>query len=438
MKKTRINVLTTVNADKIKIARSEIEGEKYVAIKNVLWMADNSVLNGGLYSAAENEKGYASMDGRVMPFGHPMVNGQYVAISNLDSANVAVALGKHYGGVHAQNVRKERSSYFADVMINERVANSHDDGKLLLEWAANAESYNSGKGEKPSNIHMSTGLMTNRIHANGEVNGEKYTWSANDQQYDHLAILFHERGAGGDAVSIAVNCESVINSELIINDDEALKDSYGDKLSLLSAAVSERFGSPGAYAYVEDFDDEGLVFTTPQGQYRISYHMEDGNPILTGEQKEVTRKTEYIVKNSGWLERLKHMLQFNSKIIDQPVQVNEEVDMTPEEVQAIVTKALEATNASLAAVQAENATLKEDIVKAQAAISANAESGLAEKRDVVAKEHGEVVANALTGDALDAMFAKCQTAASLLGGMPQVNSSDFKAPTMGEHFGSAK
>ena len=437
MKKTRINVLTTVNADKIKIARSEIEGEKYVAIKNVLWMADNSVLNGGLYSAAENEKGYASMDGRVMPFGHPMVNGQYVAISNLDSANVAVALGKHYGGVHAQNVRKERSSYFADVMINERVANSHDDGKLLLEWAANAESYNSGKGEKPGNIHMSTGLMTNRIQANGEVNGEKYTWSANDQQYDHLAILFHERGAGGDSVSIAVNCESVINSELIINDDEALKDSYGDKLSLLSAAVSERFGSPDAYAYVEDFDDEGLVFTTPQGQYRISYHMEDGNPILTGEQKEVTRKTEYIVKNSGWLERLKHMLQFNSKIIDQPVQVNEEVDMTPEEVQAIHDK-IGALNTALESVQAENVTLKADIVKAQTAISANAESGLAEKRAVVAKEHGEVVANALTGDALDAMFAKCQTAASLLGGMPQVNSSDFKAPTMGEHFGSAK
>ena len=437
MKKTRINVLTTVNADKIKIARSEIEGEKYVAIKNVLWMADNSVLNGGLYSAAENEKGYASMDGRVMPFGHPMVNGQYVAISNLDSANVAVALGKHYGGVHAQNVRKERSSYFADVMINERVANSHDDGKLLLEWAANAESYNSGEGEKPSNIHMSTGLMTNRVQANGEVNGEKYTWSASDQQYDHLAILFHERGAGGDSVSIAVNCESVINSELIINDDEALKDSYGDKLSLLSAAISERFGSPDAYAYVEDFDDEGLVFSTPQGQYRISYHMEDGNPILTGDQKEVTRKTEYIVKNSGWLERLKHMLNYPSKITEQPVQVNEEVDMTPEEVQAIHDK-IGALNTALESVQAENVTLKEDIVKAQAAISANAESGLAEKRAVVAKEHGEVVANALTGDALDAMFAKCQTAASLLGGMPQVNSSDFKAPTMGEHFGSAK
>ena len=428
MKKTRINVLTTVNADKIKIARSEIEGEKYVAIKNVLWMADNSVLNGGLYSAAENEKGYASMDGRVMPFGHPMVNGQYVAISNLDSANVAVALGKHYGGVHAQNVRKERSSYFADVMINERVANSHDDGKLLLEWAANAESYNSGKGEKPGNIHMSTGLMTNRIQANGEVNGEKYTWSASDQQYDHLAILFHERGAGGDSVSIAVNCESVINSELIINDDEALKDSYGDKLSLLSAAVSERFGSPDAYAYVEDFDDEGLVFSTPQGQYRISYHMEDGNPILTGEQKEVTRKTEYIVKNSGWLERLKHMLNYSSKITEQPVQVNtpEEVpDMNPEEVK----KALDALKLEMNSAFTESLTsLKDEHAKEISAINtkltANADAEMADKRAVVAKVHGEVVANGLSGEALDAMHAACHKAAPLIGGLSANSEED--------------
>lgn len=428
MKKTRINVLTTVNADKIKIARSEIEGEKYVAIKNVLWMADNSVLNGGLYSASENEKGYASMDGRVMPFGHPMVNGQYVAISNLDSANVAVALGKHYGGVHAQNVRKERASYFADVMINERVANSHDDGKLLLEWAANAESYNSGKGEKPGNIHMSTGLMTNRIQANGEVNGEKYTWSANDQQYDHLAILFHERGAGGDSVSIAVNCESVINSELIINDDEALKDSYGDKLSLLSAAVSERFGSPGAYAYVEDFDDEGLVFSTPQGQYRISYHMEDGNPILTGEQKEVTRKTEYIVKNSGWFERLKHMLNYSSKITEQPVQVNsskEPQDMNPEEVKA----ALDALKLEMNSAFTESlASLKADHAKEIGAINtkltANADAEMADKRAVVAKVHGEVVANGLSGEALDAMHAACHKSAPLIGGLSANSEED--------------
>lgn len=428
MKKTRINVLTTVNADKIKIARSEIEGEKYVAIKNVLWMADNSVLNGGLYSAAENEKGYASMDGRVMPFGHPMVNGQYVAISNLDSANVAVALGKHYGGVHAQNVRKERSSYFADVMINERVANSHDDGKLLLEWAANAESYNSGKGEKPSNIHMSTGLMTNRIQANGEVNGEKYTWSANDQQYDHLAILFHERGAGGDAVSIAVNCESVINSELIINDDEALSHSYGEKLSLLVAAVSERFGSPDAYAYVEDFDDEGLVFATPQGQYRISYHMEDGNPILTGEKKEVTRKTEYIVKNSGWFERLKHMLNYSSKITEQPVQVNsskEPQDMNPDEVKA----ALDALKLEMNSAFTESlASLKADHAKEIGAINtkltANADAEMADKRAVVAKVHGEVVANGLSGEALDAMHAACHKAATLIGGLSANSEED--------------
>lgn len=136
------------------------------------------------------------------------------------------------------------------------------------------------------------------------------------------------------------------------------------------------------------------------------------------------------------------MLNYSSKITEQPVQVNtpEEVpDMKPEELQAALDAQAEklqgAFNESLAALKASN---DEALAAVNAKLTANSDAELVQKRAVVAKEHGEVVANALTGDALDAMFAKCQTAASLLGGMQQVNSSDFKAPTMGEHFGSAK
>ena len=110
--------------------------------------------------------------------------------------------------------------------------------------------------------------------------------------------------------------------------------------------------------------------------------------------------------------------------------------MTPEEVQAIHDK-IGALNTALESVQAENVTLKADIVKAQTAISANAESDLAEKRAVVAKEHGEVVANALTGDALDAMFAKCHTASNLIDGI-SVNSADKLPVDAAAYFGSAK
>ena len=417
-KEARVNMRVSVNHATIRYETHN--GREHMVIPSFT-LPDGVVMNGGMYPHDEIEKSYKSLEGTLAPLSHPQVDGDYVA------ANQAEAINAHHIGAWNRNVKRVGNRVALEKWVDIEFAKTTEGGRQLIEAVNNG-----------SPIHTSTGIFLNREMT---PNADGYGWIARDMTFDHDAILLNEVGAATpeDGVGMMVNKTLVINSVVpTVNDDEALKDSYGDKLSLLSAAVSERFGSPDAYAYVEDFDDEGLVFTTPQGQYRISYHMEDGNPILTGDQKEVTRKTEYIVKNSGWLERLKHMLQFNSKIIDQPVQVNEEVDMTPEEVQAIVTKALEATNASLAAVQAENATLKEDIVKAQAAISANTESGLAEKRAVVAKEHGEVVANALTGDALDAMFAKCQTAASLLGGMPQVNSSNFKAPTMGEHFGSAK
>jgi ethanolamine utilization cobalamin adenosyltransferase len=140
------------------------------------------------------------------------------------------------------------------------------------------------------------------------------------------------------------------------------------------------------------------------------------------------------------LEHVRSVLKYFSTKTKQPVQanVNEEVDMTPEEVQAIVTKALEATNASLAAVQAENEKLKADVLAANAAIQANAESGLKDKRAAVAAVHGEVVANALAGEALDAMFASVQTAAGILPGAPATNADEFKIPSMADHFGGAK
>ena len=126
------------------------------------------------------------------------------------------------------------------------------------------------------------------------------------------------------------------------------------------------------------------------------------------------------------IEHVRSVLKYFSTKTKQPVQatVNEEVDMTPEQVQAIVDKALEATNASLASVQAENEKLKADVLAANTAIQANAEAGLKDKRAAVSAVHGEVVANALSGEALDAMFASVQTAAGIVSGSPVANAKD--------------
>ena len=428
MKKTRVNILSAVNADSIKIERTEIDGEKYAVIKNVLWMKDNIVLNDGLYSSSENAKGYGSMDGRVMPFGHPEVNGQYVAISSLDNADVAVALGKHYGGVHAQNVRQAGEDYYADVMINERVAKAHSDGELLLNWVGKAEDYKVNGAAKPDPIQMSTGLMTARVNAKGESRGKSYSWIATQQSYDHLAILFHEQGAGGDEVAIAVNCESVINSKLDEANEDALDDSYGEKLAILSEAVKERFATSDSYAYVQDFDDRALVYCTPEGMYSIDYHFEGDNPILTGEARTVVAETSYKVKTNSMIEHVRSVLKYFSTKTKQPVVANvieEASDMKPEELQAALDaqadKLQGAFNTALAALEAKHG---EALTAVNAQLQANAEAGLKDKREAVAKVHGEVVANSLSGEALDIMFAGVQTTVGIVSGVPTTNAKD--------------
>lgn len=407
-KETRVNMRVSVNHATIRYETHN--GREHMVIPSFT-LPDGVVMNGGMYPHDEIEKSYKSLEGTLAPLSHPQVDGDYVA------ANQAEAINAHHIGAWNRNVKRVGNRVALEKWVDIEFAKTTEGGRQLIEAVNNG-----------SPIHTSTGIFLNREMT---PNADGYGWIARDMTFDHDAILLNEVGAATpeDGVGMMVNKTLVINSVVpTVNDDEALKDSYGDKLSLLSTAVSERFGSPDAYAYVEDFDDEGLVFSTPQGQYRISYHMEDGNPILTGDQKEVTRKTEYIVKNSGWLERLKHMLNYSSKITEQPVQVNtpEEVpDMNPEEVK----KALDALKLEMNSAFTESLTsLKDEHAKEISAINtkltANADAEMADKRAVVAKVHGEVVANGLSGEALDAMHAACHKAAPLIGGLSANSEED--------------
>lgn len=407
-KEARVNMRVSVNHATIRYETHN--GREHMVIPSFT-LPDGVVMNGGMYPHDEIEKSYKSLEGTLAPLSHPQVDGDYVA------ANQAEAINAHHIGAWNRNVKRVGNRVALEKWVDIEFAKTTEGGRQLIEAVNNG-----------SPIHTSTGIFLNREMT---PNADGYGWIARDMTFDHDAILLNEVGAATpeDGVGMMVNKTLVINSVVpTVNDDEALKDSYGDKLSLLSAAVSERFGSPDAYAYVEDFDDEGLVFSTPQGQYRISYHMEDGNPILTGDQKEVTRKTEYIVKNSGWLERLKHMLNYSSKITEQPVQVNsskEPQDMNPEEVKAALDALkLEMNSAfteSLASLKADHA---KEIGAINAKLTANADAEMADKRAVVAKVHGEVVANGLSGEALDAMHAACHKAAPLIGGLSANSEED--------------
>lgn len=208
-KQIRVNIQTQINADSIQIERKKNykNGDDYTIIKNHLWMVDEIVLNNGLYSREDNQAGYQSMEGRLFTAGHPKVNGKYVTISNQDNPISNEALAKHYTGATTINVRNEGNRYYEDIEINERIANASSDGRDLMAWTDKAEAYIAGNGEKPDNLHTSTGLLLNQKEEKGESRGKSYSWVAKNQNYDHNAYLLRENGAGGDEISLSVNSE---------------------------------------------------------------------------------------------------------------------------------------------------------------------------------------------------------------------------------------
>jgi hypothetical protein len=402
---TRVNVRVAVNAASIR--REQHNGREHIVIPSFT-LPDEVIMNGGLYPHDEIEKAYASLEGTLAPLGHPQVDGEYV------SARQPEAINSYHVGAWNRNVKRVGNRISVEKWLDVEYAKNTEGGRQVLSAI--------DKGEP---VHTSTGIFLDREMT---PNADGYNWIARNMSLDHDAILIGETGAAtpADGVGMMVNKTFVINSAIPVVNEDALDDSYGEKLAILSEAVKERFATSDSYAYVQDFDDRALIYVTPEGTYTIDYHYEGDNPILTGEAKPVVVETSYKVKTNSMLEHVRSVLKYFSTKTKSPVQanVNEEVDMTPEQVQAIVDKALEATNASLASVQAENEKLKAGVLAANAAITANAESGLKDKRAAVAAVHGEVVANALSGEALDAMFASVQTAAGLLPGAPATNAKD--------------
>jgi hypothetical protein len=415
-KSTRVNVRVAVNAASIR--REQHNGREHIVVPSFT-LPDGVVMNNGLYPKEEIDKAYKGLEGTLAPLSHPMVDGDYV------SARQPEAINAYHVGAWNRNVERVGHRVSIEKWIDVEFAKNTEGGRALLEAI--------DKGEP---IHTSTGIFLDREMT---PNADGYGWIARNMVFDHDALLLNEEGAATpeDGVGMMVNKTFVINSAVPVVNEDALDDSYGEKLAILSEAVKERFATSDSYAYVQDFDDRALIYVTPEGTYTIDYHYEGDNPILTGESKPVVVETSYKVKTNSLMAHLKAMVEYFSTKTKPPVQANviEEVDMTPEELQALLDAQAEkisgAFNAKLEAQSEIIASLKTEM-------QANAESGLKDKRAAVAAVHGEVVANALAGEALDAMFASVQTAAGILPGAPATNADEFKIPSMADHFGGAK
>ncbi|WP_314154584.1 DUF2213 domain-containing protein [Rouxiella badensis] len=444
MKLSSIHVKSlAINASNI--STTTINGQEHYVIRGAVPIVDDIVMNGGLYPAEEINNSYQTMEGKLMPLPHPMVDGKYV------SANDPRAINAYHVGAWAQNVSKSGDQVVMDVYINKAVAETKPDGKRLIN---RLDEMIAGTNTDP--IHLSTGLLTNKEKKSGESKEKKYTWIARNMQFDHIAILLDEPGAGTpeEGVGMFVNAdgqEGEVEIASLIDAANSLKDglvnkvkfflthntdaSFDEIYQMLREAIRAPSGSD-VYRYVVTVWPDKFIYEEGSKLFQQKYLIDDNAVTLVGEPIEVVRKpTEYEVKTNGEQNPMKQKMiaALNAAGVTTEGLTDDQVwDAYNQQMQKKAgggdpDQAQINSDVITAAVNAALTPLNEKLSKLETQLQANAESDLKTKRDAVKAKFSfmtEAAINSLAGDALNDLYSQCQTSTGLNPSFQQVNAEN--------------
>lgn len=349
-----VNVRAMV--DNSKIRREMHNGREHIVVPSYT-LPDGVVMNGGMYPAEEIAKSYKSLEGTLAPIGHPQVNGEYVASNSPDAINA------HHVGAWNRNVSRKNGRVYVEKWIDVETASSSEKGKRLLD------AINTGKP-----IHTSTGILLAREPVS---NANGYDWIARNMNFDHDAILLDEPGAAGPEQGVGM----MVNSQrlMVINSD--LPEFTTDSESLLIKAVNK------ILSIVSNRLDSNEVFTPNNESIDGDTYMKDQ---IVAALNAAGVKTEGLDDAALFAAHNKMVVADAVKAAEGKIKVGFGDSIT----------------------QAVNAAIK----PLQEQLQANSDAEIAKMREVVKEKHGELIANALAGEALADMYSKCQVAAGLVGG----------------------
>lgn len=452
MKLSSIHVKSlAINASNI--STTTINGQEHYVIRGAVPIVDDIVMNNGLYLGEEINNSYQTMEGKLMPLPHPKVDGKYV------SANDPRAINSFHVGAWAQNVSKSGDQVVMDVYINKAVAETKPDGKRLIN---RLDEMIAGTNTDP--IHLSTGLLTNKEKKSGESKGKKYSWIARNMQFDHIAILLDEPGAGTpeEGVGMFVNAdgqEGEVETASLIDAANSLKDgllnkvkfffthnsdaSFDEIYQMLREAIRPSTDS-GVYRYVVTVWPDKFIYEDGNKLFQQKYLIDDNAVTLVGDAVEVVRKpTEYEIKTNGENDPMKELIINALQAAGKPTEGKSDAElmdaynqMKAEEATAKkkgdeeidpetgkTKKKEQATNNEEMPAWAKTLADRVDVVFNS--LNANADKEKGEKRATVKlamNMSDEEVAD-LDGKALDAMYAKCQTSFGLNGAFRQATNT---------------
>ncbi|QKJ12240.1 hypothetical protein HRD68_16790 [Yersinia massiliensis] len=422
----QVNITTRVNNKSIR--RETYNGKEHWVLPSYTLPA-NVVMNGGLYTSEQIDAHYSGLEGTLAPLGHPEVNGAFV------SAFSAEGINQGHIGAWNRNVKKSGNRIYVEKWVDVEVAKRSDGGRELL---ARVEAIERGEDVPP--IHSSVAAFLNEIEPSEQQRALGANWVADIVRMDHDAILLHEVGAATPEQGVGLMVNADLATPLQANSGALIGESFRERERRLEKAAKDRF-APGDndYAWIADFTDSQAVIIKNGGDAQVyGYKSEGGIITFSDTGTAVTRQESWVSIIANKVKSLftpqdSPATNSNNTEGDMPL-TKEEMEqigsMIGEAVATNTEKALKPLSDKVDALQANHKTLSDTL-------TANSRAEEVTKRAEVAKVHGEIVANALSGEALDAMFKSLGKAAPLGTNSAQIQ-TETGAPDPATHFGGAK
>ncbi|EBQ9669550.1 hypothetical protein MX777_001509 [Salmonella enterica subsp. enterica serovar Montevideo] len=417
----QIHVNTKVNSQTIR--REIYNGREHVVIPSYTLPA-NVIMNREFYPEAEITANYQSMEGTIAPLGHPTVDGRNV------SAFSPEGLCTNFIGAWNRNVSLKGNRVYSEKWVDVERAMQSPGGQRLMERISSLES-----GDSSEPIWSSVAVYREQIPAPEELKKQGADWVVKIHSIDHDAILLDEPPAAGPekGVGLMVNADQAIS--LQPNSGALIGESYREREQRLDRAAKAKF-APGEneYAWVADFTDSQAVIVRNGGGAEVFGYKSDGGVITFDDTGTAVARQE------SWVAIVANKFKSLFTPQEQPApnhKTEGDMPLTTEEKQELISEIGKGLAANIA--DAMN-PIKEAITGLQAnqdklneTLTANSRAEEKAKRDAVAKVHGEIVANALSGDALEAMYKTIGDAAPL-GTNSAQQQKETGAPAASEYF----
>ncbi|EOE5219051.1 TPA: hypothetical protein ACGD8P_001754 [Salmonella enterica subsp. enterica] len=417
----QVNITTKVNSQSIR--RETYNGREHLVLPSYTLPA-NVVMNGGLYTAEEIDAHYQGLEGTLAPLGHPQVNGQFVSAFSPEGINAG-----HIGAWN-RNVKKSGNRIYVEKWVDVARAEESEGGKELLERVAAIE-----RGDDVPPIHTSVAAFLDQLEPNEQQRATGAEWVAKIHSMDHDAILLHEVGAATPEQGVGLMVNADLAKPLKANSGALVGESYREREQRLDRAAKAKFATgQDEYAWVADFTDSQAVIIRNGGNAEVFGYKSEGGVITFDDTGTAVARQE------SWVAVVANKFKSLFTPQEQPApnhKTEGDMPLTTEEKQELISEIGKGLAANIA--DAMN-PIKEAITGLQAnqdklteTLTANSRAEEKAKRDAVAKVHGEIVANALSGDALEAMYKTIGDAAPL-GTNSAQQQKETGAPAASEYF----